>query len=332
MRGETKARRDYSTARLTELRERLSEAESITGELACVYATGSYGRVEANKNSDLDVFIVGLSKPVDDERDRKRETAAFPRLEEIRLKSKLIEVSRELEFDDFSGDGEYLVHYPLHDFVGNLGRRQDDSANTFTARLLLLLESRCLLNQVVYDKVLREVIAAYWQDFEGHEKEYVPGFLTNDILRLWRTFCVNYEANTQSDPKEKKAKRQIKHYKLQHSRLLTCFSGIIHLLSVSVARSTVTPEDGLEMIQLTPLERISRVAEEHPHCSILVGDVLNAYDRFLQKTASAEHELIGQILSKSRSEVLPANHLSEAVFELIQELGQGNRLHRQIVV
>jgi hypothetical protein len=77
---------------------------------------------------------------------------------------------------------------------------------------------------VAYKHVIEEVIAAYWRDYDDHKNEFVPAFLANDILRLWRTFCVNYEARTSTDPPHQRAKRRLKNYKLKHSRLLTSYS------------------------------------------------------------------------------------------------------------
>ena len=70
-------RRAGTTRRLDDLRSELGEAERIARERACVYVTGSFGRIEAGKNSDLDVFIVGRTK--DDRR-------ALSRLDEICMK------------------------------------------------------------------------------------------------------------------------------------------------------------------------------------------------------------------------------------------------------
>lgn len=52
-------RRSDTTERLTKLRAELGEAEKTARDRACVYVTGSFGRVEAGANSDLDLFIVG---------------------------------------------------------------------------------------------------------------------------------------------------------------------------------------------------------------------------------------------------------------------------------
>ena len=72
------------------------------------------------------------------------------RLDEICVKADLIEVTRAAGIQDFSGDGRYLVHYSVDEFTKALGTPEDDVANTFTARLLLLLESRPLLEGAVY--------------------------------------------------------------------------------------------------------------------------------------------------------------------------------------
>ncbi|HJY90548.1 MAG TPA: hypothetical protein VJ255_09730, partial [Candidatus Acidoferrum sp.] len=66
-------------------------------------------------------------------------------LDEICVQAELITRSRELGFPEFSGDGRYLDHHSIYEFTNTLGTEKDDVANTFTARLLLLLESKPLL-------------------------------------------------------------------------------------------------------------------------------------------------------------------------------------------
>ena len=57
--GQISDRRDYTMDRVETLREKLKDAEVISKAKACVYATGSFGRCEASKYSDLDLLIVG---------------------------------------------------------------------------------------------------------------------------------------------------------------------------------------------------------------------------------------------------------------------------------
>jgi UTP:GlnB (protein PII) uridylyltransferase len=52
-------RRDYSLDRLTTLGERLDPVRPLlAGKPICLYATGSYGRLEGWSGSDVDVFFL----------------------------------------------------------------------------------------------------------------------------------------------------------------------------------------------------------------------------------------------------------------------------------
>lgn len=330
MSDEVESRRTHTEEKLRLLREKLAErATTITKEQACVYVMGSYGRGEASKHSDLDLFIAGLSEVVDSKPQR-----AFRQLDEVLLKAELIHAARSLELEDFSGDGEYLTHFAVHELVGNLGRREDDSTNTFTARLLLLLESRPIVGDAAYETIVRQVIAAYWPNFEKHRTDYVPGYLINDILRLWRTFCVNYEAGTKEKPDTEQAKRQLKHYKLQHSRLLTCYSGLLYLLGIHQKNGTVTPDDAWAMTTTRPLDRVAWLADEFPHAASEAAEVRRAYGKFLEHTSAPKDDLVAEILSKGHNTALPEPEprLSKTIFQLIEKVGGGGPFHQRIVV
>ena len=123
--------------------------------------TGSFSRGEASRYSDLDLFIVG--KTANDKR-------SLGGLEEILIKSDLVRATRKLGIPDFSGEGEYLTHYTVEELVGTLGKPEDDVSNTFTARLLLLLESRPLIGETVYREVIPEVVQAYCKDLKDHSR------------------------------------------------------------------------------------------------------------------------------------------------------------------
>src|SRR5208282_5352561 len=99
---------------------------------------------------------------------------ALRTLDEILVKADLIEAVRSLQIPDFSGDGEYLLHYSVAELIATLGTPEDDVTNTFTARLLLLLESRPLLEPTVYRDVIEPVVTAYWRDYQDHKNEFVP--------------------------------------------------------------------------------------------------------------------------------------------------------------
>jgi hypothetical protein len=321
-------RRHQTEGRIKELRAGLKSAEALTKGKACVYATGSFGRGEAGTHSDLDLFILGKSD--------QRGESLLKRLDEICVKADLIEITRQLGVPEFSGDGRYLVHYSVSELTKTLGTPHDDVTNTFTARLLLLLESCPLLENDVYADVTEEVIAAYWRDYEDHKSDFMPAFLSNDILRLWRTFCVNYEAGTERVPEYEKVKGKIKNYKLKHSRLLTCYSALLYLLALHGMQDTVSPSNAIEMIKLTPTQRLEwLIGQSHlSRAHSIIGDILAQYDVFLDTTNVEEHELVDRFLDKtaSRDYMNAAYKFGDFIFEALSSIGQGNRYYRLLVV
>ena len=326
--GELTDRRRETEARITTLQDLLKEAESIIKSKACVYATGSFRRLEASQHSDLDLFIVGKN---DDNRE-----SLLRSLDEICIKADLIEATRKLKIQEFSGDGRYLVHYSVQELVKTLGTPKDDETNTFTARLLLLLESRPLLETAVYREVTEDVISAYWRDYEDHKTDFVPAFLANDILRLWRTFCVNYEARTERVPAEEKAKGKLKNYKLKHSRLLTCYSALLYLLAVYGSKQTVSPADAVVMIRMTPTERLQWLLDQShlTNAHGIIRKLLDHYEHFLVATNVDEKEFIGRFLDKNKSGqyTKDASAFGDLVFDALMSIGNRNRFQRLLIV
>jgi predicted nucleotidyltransferase len=326
--GELLNRRRLEAAeRIEHLRKRLVDAEKLCGGIACVYMTGSFGRGESSAHSDLDLFIVGQCK---------RDLPELSLLDQILVKADLIQASRELGFREFSRDGQFLVGYSVVDLVDTLGTPKDDVENTFTARLLLLLESSVLIGRAAYHQITNEVIAAYWKDYVGHRNDFMSAFLANDILRMWRTFCVNYEAHTKSEPEREMAKRRIKNYKLKHSRLLTCYSALLYLLAVFSKNKTVSPTDAEHMISLSPTGRLEWLLTqgevEVAHASLNV--LLNKYEEFLSNTDAPEDDLILRFMDKQnrRKYWESSNEFGDLVFTVLGMIGNNRPFHRVLVV
>ena len=153
---------------------------------------------------------------------------------------------------------------------------------------------------------------------------------------MWRTFCVNYEARSQSAPPAKKAKRKIKNYKLKHSRLLTCYSALLYLLVLFLRKKTVSPDDIVSMIALTPtepLEWLSRQAEAsdaHPQ----IEELLNLYEEFLALTDASEDELVRRFMDTETSKKYSESQyrFGDLVFGVLLAVGKNNRFHRLLVV
>lgn len=285
-------------------------------------------REEASEFSDLDVFIVAESS--------NSQTRSLSNLDLTCALADLIRASRKHGFPDFSNDGQYLNHYSVQELTETLGTRSDDYSNAFTARLLLLLESRPLIGGHVHERAIAQVVRAYWRDYAEREEEFIPAFLTNDILRLWRTFCVNYEAGPGTSEELRRIKRKLKNYKLKFSRMLTCYSAILYMMHLYGKNNTVRPDEARRMALMTPVERLKFVSEEagEPAVADRVTELLDMYDIFLTNTNKSESELIEVFRDRSLVQryVEESYNFGDKMSELLKTVGAGNSLLRVVMV
>jgi len=186
----------------------------------------------------------------------------------------------------------------------------------------------------VSEQAINETIDAYWRDFEKHKANFVPAFLTNDILRLWRTFCVNYEARTKSEPAEQRAKRKLKNYKLKHSRMLTCYSALLHLLAVFASKGTVDKEAAVAMTRLTPMERIIALPTVDAAAVECKAKLVACYEKFLLETDAPEPQLLERFKDAEQSGAYSrdAREMGDAVHDLLRIVGADSRFYRLLVV
>ena len=249
--------REESDRRFQELRKSLMPAHKMLGGKGCVYASGSYGRLEAGPKSDLDLFVVVKTYKREDKPDaplkfRLKET------EQIILKRELIVQAQDAGMPEFDGGGKFLKTHSFSSYTRYLGSQEDDYRNTLTGRMLLLLESKCLISDKVYNELLDDVIKAYFRDYASNEGQFLPSFLFNDIIRMWRTFCVNYEFYRRD-----KMRDGVKNLKLKYSRMLTCYSALLTLLSDYTQNHSVSPSNVKLMASKTPTERLEELVSRY---------------------------------------------------------------------
>ncbi len=326
-------RRQFSDERFERLRSSLVDAPGICAERACVYATGSFGRQEASEHSDVDLFIVSLS---DYDEEKRIDRSRLSKLNEILLKAELIRATRSLKFPEFSKDGRFLDPHAATSLIQATGNQYDDAENTFTARLLLLLESRPLIGSEVYSKIIDDVIAKYWAEYPRHIDCFVPAYLANDILRYWRTLCLNYEANTSVKTPIDRAERKVKNYKLKHSRMLTCYSALLQLLFVYVKSGTVSVSDAQIMTSLTPVQRVKFVSDElgESEPARYIEDLLNKYERFLDVTSVSKEDLTGAFLDENGAKQLREEQsaFGDVAYKILYSIGHDNQFYRRLVI
>jgi len=218
-------KQSHSREKIKALQEALENATEISKlRDLTIFVSGSYARLEASKYSDIDLFFIqhGVIDKIDS-----------PNISSLRMFSEVISISDNLGFPKFSNDGEFLKILESKEILKELGGRKDDYNNHFTARLLMILESRCLFNESAYDQILKDVLGAYFKDYPDHPRDFQPTFLVNDILRFWKTLCLNYEnkRNQPDDDRTRQIKQKIKNFKLKFSRMLTCFGSIAYIVS-----------------------------------------------------------------------------------------------------
>lgn len=314
-------RRADTTARVAGLQAhlRMSGTETLLGESTCIYATGSVGRGEATQHSDLDVFLV---------KDESASTS-FGRLQFFQVASRLIDAARDGGFPPFSNDGEYLDVHPLRTLIGHLGTREDDHTNVFTARMLLLLESRPILGVAAYNRAIAAVVATYWKDFPSNERDFLPVFLTNDIQRYWNVLCLSYEAQGAKTT----AARRLLNYKLKFSRLLTCHSAILYLAWILRAKDTVTPDDAITMAAMSPIERCEFIGQHNVYAP-QINRILALYATFLSTVDETKEVLIERFGDDRYHEDrrTEARTFGDAVSSLLLQLARETKLLRFLLV
>ncbi len=228
---------------------------------------------------------------------------------------------------------QFLKLMHIHDVLNELGSQDDDSKNTFTARMLLLLESKCLVNQDCYNVMVEELIKSYFRDYPEHEGSFRPLFFINDIIRYWKTLCLNYEhkRNQPAADEKKKISQKVKNFKLKFSRMTTCYATIAAL---SNNMHDATEKDVIELVKLTPRERLSQIPEKLPSTLDKVKDLLEQYDWFLEQTALTTEELHSKFSEKSSIQEMfaKAEYYGNTMFSLLEKADEELKIFRYLVI
>ena len=257
-------RSQQSRTHLDRVRNALNESDIIRDGPLAIFCAGSLARMESGTKSDLDLFVTA------DAADGELRGRLF----QITLLSELMAINKRLGFPPFSNDGEYLKVYFMEDLTSRTGSRLDDSENLFTTRILLMLESQPIAHEHIYHEHLRTILELYYRD-RNTASPFRPIFLLNDLLRYWRTMCLNYEERRHDVdwPFRKK------NVNLKFSRMLTVFGTVLPLIA--------EPADSVpklaSLCTMTPLERLATGLD-------LLGDedladrwrgILDVYEDFL---------------------------------------------------
>jgi len=291
-------------------------------ERLTIFAAGSYGRREASSFSDIDLFFVLDAQRVD------LDEFHVP---EIRMLSDVITVGDHMNFPKFSNDGEFLRIMFIDDILSDLGSRTDDYNNHFTARMLMMLEGRPIFNSETYKLCLQRTVETYFRDYEHHPVDFKPTFLINDILRFWKTLCLNYENRRNQVEHRNKIKQKIKNFKLKFSRMLTCFGSIA---AISAYKDTVTAKEIVQLCSLSPIERLAVVSDKVPSAEALIVETAELYSWFLRLTGLSTADLEQHFDDKdNRIEAFRrAQEFGDSIFKILKVIDSDHESLRYLVV
>lgn len=327
------SREYFSLKKLQELKDKISELPSAKEfEGLSIVVAGSFARLDGSEYSDVDLFFFCNKKNDDVENSKTKE---------LRLFGDLIHLIKKLGYPDFSNDSQFLEVMYVEDKLDHLGGPEDDGANFFTARMLLLLESHCVYGEKEYEETVSTVIDRYFADYPRHPEDFAPTFLLNDISRYWKTLLLNYE-NKRGLPEEgekeyqsKKNKHSIRNFKLKFSRLTTCFATICAVAAISA--DDLDPELIKELVNETPRQRLNIVREKVIESEALINKLFEDYAWFLSLTELSTENL-EKIFSDTGNKVEHferANSYRERMYELVELVSKktdGNKLLSLLVM
>lgn len=282
------AARGYTNAELDRRAAELADVESA------VVLFGSWGREELTSQSDDDWAVLG--DPSEGVLTRCREVLGG--------------AGREPGQQDLFG-----LSFLCDDLVRNIGLDADTNTN-LTRRMLLLLESRAVAGRDAYERCVAQVLHAYL----GHGvRDYrPPRFLLNDLIRYWRTICVDFEGKRRGaggdDPKY--AERNAK---LRTSRKVLFAGGLLPVLLCHQKTAGEMQDFLARQLAAPPTDRLA--AAFITQGAVAEGvRALGAYDRWIGLLSRPEARAELAALREADRE---GSELFESIREIGDELQRG---------
>lgn len=204
-----------------------------------------------------------------------------------------------------------------HPLVHCIGGPEDTNQN-MTRRLLLLLESTSLDSGATQERVIRAILERYIMGDPPASQVLsfrVPLFLLNDVVRLWRTFTVDYAAKKWQRTNKGWAIRNVK---LRMSRKLLFVKGLLICFACHPSFAGQIKEHDADAIDLELLTRCF-VLSRLPAMAVLASAlhaladkslairIVTAYDQFLRLLNDEER--------RTHLEKLPFGQSTDPVFE-----------------
>ena len=244
-----------------------------------VVLMGSWGRAEVTAGSDDDFMILVRGADRD---------AAAPSIEDVKT-----------ILDRAPGDqGIFGEPVASDQLIGRIGLDEDTNSN-LSRRMLLLLESVHATREDIHEAVRAELVDRYLD--ESVKNYRVPRFLLNDVVRYWRTMCVDFAGKERRGPE----KWGIRNAKLRTSRKVLFAGGLLPVFECSNRARDEMPEFLNGQLRMPPTDRIAYAFLAHgaPDPG---GRALGAYDDFLGRLDDDEFREELESVTRDTSKGSPA--------------------------
>ena len=200
------------------------------------------------------------------------------------------------------------------DLVNRIGL-EDDTNRSHTQRLLFLEESVPIIDSPSHLMTLQSILKRYLSDYRNHEsgerfqKEGVPRFLLNDVVRYWRTIAVDYQAKRWDElalpadfyqtpvtgagdaaqPMRENPKWGLRYIKLRSTRKLA-FAGTV--VSLFIPRILQCRTDDVLLVDQFSRPSLARLAQLRAYlCESdqeILGEIFEIADAFMSSLNDAE--------------------------------------------
>lgn len=256
---------NYSSKNVCKLKEEISKQfPSEISENFCIFLVGSYGRLEASPNSDLDCIFIYKNSLKDSDKEK--------------ICTQIFRIANEIGIVKTPGDtGTFKEFVQLDTLLKNIGGFKDTNKN-LTRRILILVESRHLYNEDLCKEVVSKIFNEYTTKSRAAEKD--PRVLINELVRYYRTITIDYRYKTEEGSKA----WGVRNIKLRHSRKLLFFTSIAIIFTAMKKFNRNSFEDKynyiIENINSPPILKLRTVLVENNKSSSLEPFIY--YNKFLK--------------------------------------------------